>query len=124
MVDKYHFIITNLDANSIDLEDYQYGGANVTVLRMVDTSSEPVTEYAKYVTKKMEEEKQETTTPQPEDNGENNENEDEPPPEDDAESENKNAEASEPTPSEEKKGEEEEGIFYILKNFFELYIQF
>lgn len=49
LVDKYHFIITNLDAHTIDLEPFQYSGANITILRMVDTSNAPMTEYGEYV---------------------------------------------------------------------------
>ncbi|XP_031634001.1 glutamate receptor ionotropic, kainate 2-like isoform X2 [Contarinia nasturtii] len=117
MVDKYHFIITNLDASSIDLEDYQYSGANVTILRMVDTSSDPVAEYAKYVTKISKEEEQESSTDggEPEDNAENEEspNEEGEQPEEGEENENKdeNAEPSEPPASEEKAEEEEEEGF-------------
>lgn len=49
MVDKYHFIITNLDAQTIDLEPFQYSGANITILRMIDTTSNPIIKYAEYV---------------------------------------------------------------------------
>lgn len=60
IIDKYHIFITNLDSHTIDLEPYQYGGANITVFRMVDTSSAALAGYAEYVKKLMaEEEKKE-----------------------------------------------------------------
>ena len=33
---SYSFFITSLDLHTIDLEDYKYGGTNITGLRMVD----------------------------------------------------------------------------------------
>lgn len=48
LVDKYQIILTNLDAHTINLEPYQYGGANITTIRMVDATSAPLTEYAEY----------------------------------------------------------------------------
>lgn len=37
MTKNYRWIITNLDAHSINLEPYQYSGANITTFRLVDT---------------------------------------------------------------------------------------
>lgn len=116
MVDKYHFIITNLDAHTIDLEPFQYSGANITTLRMIDTSSAPVTEYAEYLTKKAKEEEEK----KPEDGQPEEENPDEPSNANERcrncnegdDGENNDEESSEPTTEaeEEKEGEEEEGI--------------
>lgn len=104
MVDKYHFIITNLDAHTIDLEPFQYSGANITVLRMVDTASTFLAEYGEYLKKTAEAEK-------PEGEGEGNEEsegggEEQP---DDAEKgpDEENAEGNEETP-ESPEGKEEE----------------
>lgn len=36
MTKHYRWIITNLDAHSIDLEPYQYSGANITTFRILD----------------------------------------------------------------------------------------
>lgn len=38
MTKNYRWIIANLDAHSINLEPYQYSGANITIFRLVDTS--------------------------------------------------------------------------------------
>lgn len=37
MTKHYRWIITNLDAHSINLEPYQYSGANITTFRLLDT---------------------------------------------------------------------------------------
>lgn len=37
MTKNYRWIITNLDAHSINLEPYQYSGANITTFRILDT---------------------------------------------------------------------------------------
>lgn len=70
LIDKYHFIITNLDAHTIDLEPFQYSGANITIFRMIDASSAFLTEYGDYVKQAAKEEKP------AEENGENPEGED------------------------------------------------
>lgn len=57
LIDKYHFIITNLDAHTIDLEPFQYSGANITILRMVDASSAFLTGYGDYVKQAAKKEK-------------------------------------------------------------------
>lgn len=36
MTSSYAFFITSLDLYTVDLEDYKYGGTNITGLRMVD----------------------------------------------------------------------------------------
>lgn len=46
-----------MDAHTIDLEPFQYSGANITILRMVDTTSPLVIEFGEYVKKMAEEEK-------------------------------------------------------------------
>ncbi|XP_029649094.2 glutamate receptor ionotropic, kainate 1-like [Octopus sinensis] len=34
---SYHFIFTTLDLTLIDLEEFKYGGANITAVRMIDS---------------------------------------------------------------------------------------
>lgn len=51
LVDGYQIIITNLDSHTIELEPYQYGGANITTVRMVDGTSELLAKYAEYMKK-------------------------------------------------------------------------
>lgn len=36
MSDQHNLIITNLDFHTLDLEPYQYGGTNITGLRLID----------------------------------------------------------------------------------------
>lgn len=80
LIEKYSFIIVTLDAHTIDLEPYQYSGANITVLRMVDTSSPIVESYAEYLKSlpAEEEEKKEEGNPDNPDGEENPESEPEP----------------------------------------------
>lgn len=110
MIDKYHFIITNLDAHTINLEPFQYNGANITTLRMVDTSVKILTDYSEF----LKNAKPEGETEKPE--GEGN---DEDPSEDMEHSKRKkreekegeeteNKEKEELKPDEEKKEEKEE----------------
>ncbi|XP_044732050.1 glutamate receptor ionotropic, kainate 2-like isoform X2 [Chrysoperla carnea] len=40
--DHYHYIITTLDMHTIDLEPFQYGGANITGVRMIDPEDDDV----------------------------------------------------------------------------------
>lgn len=118
MVDKYHFIITNLDAHTIDLEPFQYSGANITTLRLIDTSSAPVSEYAEYMTKKAKEEAEKP----PEDGEPNEDNPDDRSPDDECRScnrgdgeedgENPEDESSEP-PENAEEAEEEDGLMKL-----------
>lgn len=110
-----------MDAHTIDLEPFQYSGANITILRMVDTSNALMTEYGEYVKtipkdEKPAEEGGEGDNPEGENPGEENpeefneenpEENEEPPP-------NEGEENSEDKGEEEKKegeepSEEEEG---------------
>lgn len=97
IVDKYHIIITNLDAHTIDLEPFQFGGANITTLRIIDTTSPPLAGYAEYVNKLAEAEKSEA-----EDSKDEAENEN-------GEENNGYEEKGEPSEDEENKEEEGEG---------------
>ena len=36
MTSYYDYLITSLDLHSVDLEDFKYGGTNITALRLVD----------------------------------------------------------------------------------------
>lgn len=51
LIDKYQFIITNLDAHTIDLEPFQYSDAGITLVQMVDTSSAILADYMEYLKK-------------------------------------------------------------------------
>lgn len=51
LIDKYQFIITNLDAHTIDLAPFQYSDAGITLVQMVDTSSDILTDYVDYLKK-------------------------------------------------------------------------
>lgn len=51
MTDEHQFIITSLDMHTIDLEPFQYSGANITGFRMVS----PDDPYVKQVTERFEE---------------------------------------------------------------------
>lgn len=57
LIDKYQFIITNLDAHTIDLEPFQYGDASITLVQMVDTSNDILLDYAEYLKKRSSAEK-------------------------------------------------------------------
>lgn len=114
MIDKYNYIITNLDAHTIDLEPYQYSGANITVLRTIDTTSPILASYAEYLKNQPEEEKKEGEEGAPgegqeegaNENGDGSPNEDEPQPE--AEEPAEDGEESKKD-GEEENGEAEEG---------------
>lgn len=98
LIDKYEFIITNLDAHTIDLEPFQYSDASITLVRMIDTTSAILTEYAEYLKKSSSAEKNagdDESAPENENEPELNENEME-------------EEAQEP-PEQENNEEEQEG---------------
>lgn len=106
MIDKYHYIITNLDAQTIDLEPYQYSGANITVLRMVDTSSPILVNYAEYL-KNLPlpaEEDEEKKEGEGEGDGEEKTEEEAPPPEPEEDAPKEGEEEEEEKP----KGDDEE----------------
>lgn len=108
MVDKYNFIITNLDAHTIDLEPFQYSGANITIMRVIDTSSQSLSDYSEYLKKTAE-------TERPASEGDENapENSDTPAeeeadqPTEDEPTENKEDDQTPSEPEEEKKKEEQ-----------------
>lgn len=49
MTDQHHFIITNYDTHTIDVEPYQYSGTRITTLRVVDLASPILEDMAKYL---------------------------------------------------------------------------
>lgn len=57
LIDKYQYIITNLDAHTISLEPFQYSDAAITLVQMVDTSSDILLDYAEYLKKSSSAEK-------------------------------------------------------------------
>ena len=44
MTSYFEYIITSLDLHSIDLEDFKYGGTNITAFRLVDPHNPEVIE--------------------------------------------------------------------------------
>ena len=42
MTADYEYLITTLDLHSIDLEDFKYGGTNITAFRIVDPNNHEV----------------------------------------------------------------------------------
>ncbi|XP_040571507.1 glutamate receptor ionotropic, kainate 2 [Lepeophtheirus salmonis] len=42
MSDDYFYVLTNLDAHTIDFEDFKHGGTNFTTIRLIDTSKPEV----------------------------------------------------------------------------------
>nr|AHN49642.1 ionotropic glutamate kainate receptor 2 [Caligus rogercresseyi] len=42
MSDDYFYVLTNLDAHTIDFEDFKHGGTNFTTMRLIDTSKPEV----------------------------------------------------------------------------------
>lgn len=89
LIEKYSYIIASLDAHTIDLTPYQYSGANITILRMVDTSSPILESYAEYLKglPAEEEEKKEEENPENPEGEENPESEPEPGPKTESEPE-------------------------------------
>ncbi|XP_022701514.1 glutamate receptor ionotropic, kainate 2-like [Varroa jacobsoni] len=48
MMSEYHnYFITSLDAHTIDTEDFQYGGTNISAFRLIDFSSKEIDEVAR-----------------------------------------------------------------------------
>lgn len=58
MTDHHHFILTNFDAHTIDLEPFQYAGTNITAVRLVDPENEILQKFTGHLT-----EPEPTTTP-------------------------------------------------------------
>lgn len=49
MTDQRHFIITNYDTHTIDMEPYQYSGTRITTLRVVDLANPILEDMAKWL---------------------------------------------------------------------------
>ncbi|XP_077485672.1 glutamate receptor ionotropic, kainate 2-like isoform X1 [Amblyomma americanum] len=48
MMSEYHnYFITSLDAHTVDMEDFQYGGTNISAFRLVDTHAKEFDEVAR-----------------------------------------------------------------------------
>jgi hypothetical protein len=52
---SHHVLITNLDMHTIDLEPFQYGGTNITGLRLINPNDEYVKEIEEFFAKKFSE---------------------------------------------------------------------
>lgn len=112
LIEKYEFIITNLDAHTIDLEPFQYSDASITLVRMIDTTSAILTEYAEYLKKSSSAEKNagdDETAAEDANEPEMNENEmgEEPqePPEEEEEAKNEEEQGDGDAPENEENGE-------------------
>ena len=44
MTSYFEYIVTSLDMHSIDLEDFKFGGTNITAFRIVDPHNPEVVE--------------------------------------------------------------------------------
>ncbi|XP_066262906.1 glutamate receptor ionotropic, kainate 2-like [Euwallacea similis] len=51
--DHYHYIITNLDLGTIDLEPFQYGGANITGIRLFDPTESKAVSFQSEIVKTL-----------------------------------------------------------------------
>lgn len=50
---KHHILVTNLDMHTIDLEAFQYGGTNITGLRLINPNDDYVKEIEDFFEKKF-----------------------------------------------------------------------
>ena len=48
MTSYFEYIVTSLDMHSIDLEDFKFGGTNITAFRLVDPHNPEVVEVRSY----------------------------------------------------------------------------
>lgn len=53
ITDNYNFIINNLDIESINLKPYSYGGANITVFRILDSENSEMKIFEKFLREEM-----------------------------------------------------------------------
>ena len=51
MTSYFEYIVTSLDMHSIDLEDFKFGGTNITAFRLVDPHNPEVVEVNLHSTK-------------------------------------------------------------------------
>ena len=49
MTSYFEYIVTSLDMHSIDLEDFKFGGTNITAFRLVDPHNPEVVEVRSYI---------------------------------------------------------------------------
>lgn len=54
MTDDHYFIITSLDLHTVDLEPYQYGGTNITGMRLIDPEDARTVQITNYWREKEE----------------------------------------------------------------------
>lgn len=68
VTDNYNFIINNLDIESINLKPYTYGGANITVFRILDSENNEMKIFEEFLREEMANEAaSEATVPSSED---------------------------------------------------------
>lgn len=105
MTDQHHFILTNFDVHTIDMEPYQYSGTRITTLRLIDAVNQIPSDMATYFAEKAENkenDEQEETKPTEKNESEKEENED-----DDEEEEETDNDENEQKEEENKENENE-----------------
>lgn len=53
ITDSYNFVINNLDIESINLKPYSYGGANITVFRILDSENDEMKMFEEFMREEM-----------------------------------------------------------------------
>lgn len=53
ITDNYNFLINNLDIESINLKPYSYGGANITVFRILDSENSELKIFEDFLREEM-----------------------------------------------------------------------
>lgn len=74
ITDNFNFLINNLDIESINLKPYSYGGANITVFRILDSENSEMKIFEDFLRKEMAAAVTEAADKQSPDEDENEEN--------------------------------------------------
>lgn len=53
ITDNYNFLINNMDIESINLKPYSYGGANITVFRILDSENSELKIFEDFLREEM-----------------------------------------------------------------------
>lgn len=73
ITDNYNFLINNLDIESINLKPYSYGGANITVFRILNSENNDMKMFDEFLREEMAaaaaEESADEQSPDEEENG-------------------------------------------------------
>lgn len=73
ITDNFNFLINNLDIESINLKPYSYGGANITVFRILDSENSEMKIFESFLRDEMAASVAEAADNQPPDEDENDE---------------------------------------------------